>query len=61
MSKIISQEVIENFLNGGDPEKYIVSVEYDYKTNKIYKIIQDPEKGKHIKQDTLHLFFGLVI
>jgi DNA polymerase elongation subunit (family B) len=56
MSKIISQEVIENFLNGGDPEKYIVSVEYDYKTNKIYKIIQDPEKGKHIKQDTFTPF-----
>lgn len=56
MSKIISQEVIENFLNGSDPEKYIVSVEYDYNTNKIYKIIQDPEKGKHIKQDTFTPF-----
>jgi DNA polymerase I len=53
MSEVISQEVIENFLNGWDPEQYIVGVEYDYRTNKIFKIIQDPEKGKVIKQDTL--------
>jgi len=53
MSGIISQEVIENFLNGWDSEQYIVGVEYDYRTNKIYKVIQDPEKGKFIKQDTL--------
>jgi DNA polymerase elongation subunit (family B) len=53
MSEVISQEVIENFLNGWDPEQYIVGVEYDYRTNRIYKIIQDPERGKIIKQDTL--------
>ena len=53
MSEIISQEVIENFLNGGDPEKYIVGVEYDYPTNTIQKIIQDPEKGKIVKTDNL--------
>ena len=52
MEKIISQEIIEKFLNGEDPEEYIVGVEYDYATNKIYKIIQDPEKGKIIKSDT---------
>lgn len=52
MKEVISQEVIENFLHGDDPEKYIVGVEYDYKTNKIYKIIQDPEKGKIVKPDT---------
>lgn len=54
MSKeLISQEVVESFLNGEDPELYIVGVEYDYRTNTIYKIIQDPEKGKIIKQDTI--------
>jgi len=52
MQEIISQEVIENFLNGGDDEMYIVGVEYDYPTNTIYKIIQDPEKGKIVKSDT---------
>lgn len=52
MKEVISQEIIENFLNGSDPEQYIVGVEYDYPTNKIYKIIQDPEKGKIVKEDT---------
>lgn len=50
-SNVISQEVIEKFLYGSDEEKYIVGVEYDYPTNSIYKIIQDPEKGKIIKKD----------
>lgn len=56
MENFISQEIIEQFLNGQDDEKYIVHVEYDYKTNKIYKIIQDPEKGKLIKTDYLTPF-----
>jgi len=29
MKEVISQEIIENFLNGWDDEKYIVGVEYD--------------------------------
>ena len=53
MEPVISQEVIENFLNGADPEKYIVGVEYDYPSNRIYKIIQDPKRGKIIKEDKL--------
>ena len=56
MKEVISQEVIENFLNGGDPEEFIVGVEYDYPTNKIYKIIQDPEQGKITKEDTFTPF-----
>jgi DNA polymerase, archaea type len=56
MTDVISQEIIENFLNGWDPEQYIVGVEYDYRTNKIYKIIQDPEKGKIVKQDSFTPF-----
>lgn len=52
MSETISQEVIEGFLNGGDPEQYIVGVEYNYPTNSIYKIIQHPEKGKIIEKDS---------
>jgi DNA polymerase elongation subunit (family B) len=52
MKEVISQEVIENFLNGGDDEKYIVGVEYDYPTNTISKIIQDPIKGKIVKSDS---------
>jgi len=52
MQEVISQEVIENFLNGSDPEKYIVGIEYDYKSNTIFKIIQDPEHGKYFIEDT---------
>ncbi len=56
MKEVISQEVIESFLNGGDPEEFIVGVEYDYPSNKIYKIIQDPIQGKIIKEDTFTPF-----
>ena len=56
MKEVISQEVIENFLNGGDDENYIVGVEYDYPTNTIYKIIQDPEQGKIVKTDSFTPF-----
>jgi DNA polymerase elongation subunit (family B) len=56
MKEVISQEVIENFLNGEDPEQYIVGVEYDYPTNSISKIIQHPEKGKIIEKDTFTPF-----
>lgn len=51
MKEIISQEIIENFLNGNDPEEFIVGVEYDYSNNKIFKIIQDPIQGKLVKSD----------
>tara|TARA_R110000824_G_scaffold399595_1_gene605250 strand:+ start:114 stop:2822 length:2709 start_codon:yes stop_codon:yes gene_type:complete len=43
---------IEEFLQGKDPEKYIVAIEYGWRTNKIYKIIEDPEHGKKIIADT---------
>ena len=56
MKEVISQEVIEGFLNGGDDEMYIVGVEYDYPTNTIWKIIQDPIEGKIIKPDTFTPF-----
>lgn len=49
---MVPQEEIERFLLGEDEEKYIVSLEYDYKTSKIYKIIQDPIKGKLLRPDT---------
>ena len=52
MQELITQEAIESFLNGADPEQYIVSVEYDYATSSIYKIKQDPIKGKTIEKDS---------
>jgi DNA polymerase elongation subunit (family B) len=57
MSKnIINEDVIERFLNGADDEKYIVSLEYDYASNNIFKVIQDPVRGKLIKTDTFTPF-----
>ena len=53
---MISQEEIESFLVGNDPEEYIVSVEYDYASDKIYKIKEVPGKGKQIQRDTLISF-----
>ncbi len=49
---MIPQEEIQKFLLGDDDEKYIVSLEYDYISSKIYKIIQDPIKGKILKSDS---------
>ena len=49
---MVSQEEIEQFLHGEDEEKYIVALEYDYRSNKIFKIIQDPLNGKQIKSET---------
>ena len=37
-----SQEEIKSFLEGNDPEKYIVAVEYDYVSDKIFKIKEIP-------------------
>jgi DNA polymerase elongation subunit (family B) len=56
MSELVTQEAVESFLNGADPEEYIVGIEYDYKTNQIFKIIQHPEKGKTIKTDSFTPF-----
>ena len=56
MKENISQETIENFLHGEDPEQYIVGVEYDYPSNNIYKIIQDPVEGKIVKRDSFTPF-----
>jgi DNA polymerase elongation subunit (family B) len=53
---MISPQEIEKFLHGEDEEKYIVSVEFDYLTDSIYKIIEDPIKGKLIKRDTFTPF-----
>jgi len=53
---MIPQEEIKSFLEGNDPEQYIVAVEYDYVSDKIYKIKEIPGKGKEIQRDTLISF-----
>jgi hypothetical protein len=49
---MISQEEIESFLQGNDPEQFIVSVEYDYVSDKIFKIKEVPGKGKQVQTDS---------
>ena len=49
---MISNEEIESFLHGNDPEEFIVAIEYDYRENCIYKIKEIPGKGKEIRKDT---------
>jgi DNA polymerase elongation subunit (family B) len=53
---MISQEEIESFLHGDDPEEYIVAIEFDYASDSIYKIKEIPEKGKEIRKDTFTPF-----
>jgi DNA polymerase elongation subunit (family B) len=46
-----STEDIRMFLEGNDPEEFIVSIEFDYVTDSIYKIKEIPGKGKAIVKD----------
>lgn len=47
-----TQEEIQQFLHGNDPEKYIVALEYGWRNGQIYKIKEYPDKGKVIESDT---------
>jgi len=53
---MISNEEIESFLHGNDPEQFIVAIEFDYASNSIYKIKEIPKKGKEIRKDTFTPF-----
>ena len=52
----LDSSIIETFLQGRDPQKYIVAVEAAYATNKIDLIINDPEKGKYIEESSYKPF-----
>ena len=47
-----TREEIEEFLHGSDPEQYIVALEYGWRSSKIYKIKEYPDRGKVIETDT---------
>ena len=53
---MISENDIKSFLEGNDPEQYIVAIEYDYISDSIYKIKEDPIKGKQIIKDSFAAF-----
>ncbi len=46
----VSFDVIEKFLEGNDPQKYIVGIETTYSDNFVYLIINDPDTGKRIEK-----------
>jgi len=46
----ISGENIESFLQGSDPQKYIVAIESGYNEPTVQLIVNDPETGKRIEE-----------
>lgn len=55
----VSFDVIERFLEGGDPQKYIVGVEATYYEDFVYLIINDPETGKRIEKHNYEPFLWM--
>lgn len=58
MSKV-SFDVIERFLEGHDPQPYIVGIESTYGDNFVDLIINDPETGKRIERHEYKPFIWL--
>lgn len=46
----VDPSVIENFLNGTNPEKYVVAIEANYGEPSVNLIINDPNTGKRIEE-----------
>ena len=46
----ISSERIEQFLEGTDPQKYIVAIEATYDEPNVTLVINDPEAGKYLEE-----------
>jgi DNA polymerase elongation subunit (family B) len=46
----MSPEVIEAFLMGSDPQKYIVAVEATYNSPNVTLVVNDPVTGKHLEE-----------
>ena len=49
-SSAFSNEQIENFLQGSDPQKYIVAVESEYNKPEVTLVVNDPETGKRLEE-----------
>ena len=52
----ISNERIEAFLQGTDPQKYIVAVEAEYHTQDVILVVNDPETGKRKEKHKFNPF-----
>jgi DNA polymerase elongation subunit (family B) len=46
----VSNERIESFLQGTDPQEFIVAIEADYSTPIVTLVINDPETGKRLEE-----------
>jgi DNA polymerase elongation subunit (family B) len=55
----IPLEEVEKFLIGHDDEKYIVNIEYEHKTNLIYKFKQLPDGTKTTETEPLRAFLWM--
>ena len=55
----VTFEEIEQFLEGRDPQKYIVAIEAPYHRNEAQLIINDPETGKRIETHTYKPFMWM--
>ena len=53
---VVSNEEIENFLQGSNPQKYIVSVEAEYNMPKVTLVINDPQRGKYLEEHSYQPF-----
>jgi DNA polymerase elongation subunit (family B) len=49
MSTKVSNEVIEQFLQGSDPQQYIVAIEAGYNEPNVTLVVNDPETGKRLE------------
>jgi DNA polymerase elongation subunit (family B) len=54
--KKVEPEVIESFLNGSNPKKYVVSIEASYNQPFVHLIINDPDEGKKIEKHKFQPF-----
>jgi DNA polymerase elongation subunit (family B) len=55
----MDKNIFELFLEGGDPQKYIVSVESTYYDNYVHLIIHDPKNGKFIEKHKFKPFLWM--
>lgn len=55
----MDKNVFELFLEGSDPQKYIVSVESTYYDNYVHLIIHDPKNGKFIEKHKFRPFLWM--
>ena len=50
MSKQVDTSIVESFLNGNNPKKYVVGIEANYTDSTVNLIINDPDTGKRIEK-----------